>query len=345
MAGAPQQPGWADESALIAELFLPLTDARPGACGLKDDAAWFSPPLGHDLVVSTDGLIEGVHFLAGASASDVGWKALAVNVSDIVAKGAKPLLYLMNIALPEDRPSSEAAGWLRGFVAGLAQAQTAFGCALTGGDTDRTPGPLSVTITAIGSLPAGSMTPRNGARPGHVVCVCGPIGDAHLGLRLEREPGLREAWQLSTPEADHLRSQFNRPVPPVRLAEAIAKYASAAMDVSDGLIGDLEKLLSASGCAAEIFSEKIPISAPAGKVLAVQGTTIADLLTGGEDYTILAAVPEPKLAALTSDAAGLGHQVTAIGRTAEGSGLIVRDGNGHIMQFERSGWDHLSSGG
>ncbi len=343
MVSARQQLEWADESALIAELFLPLTNARPGACDLKDDAAWLSPPPGHDLVISTDGLIEGVHFLAGANPADVGWKALAVNVSDIVAKGANPLLYVMNIALPADQPTSETACWLRGFVEGLAQAQTAFGCTLTGGDTDRTPGPLSVTITAIGTLPSGTMIRRNSASTGDVVCVCGPIGDAHLGLRLEREPGLREAWQLSAPETDHLRSQFNRPVPPVRLAGAIAKHASAAMDVSDGLIADLAKLASASSCGAEITAGKIPVSDPAVKVLAAQGASIADLITGGEDYTILAAVPGPNLDALTSEAARVGHQVTAIGRMTEGSALIVLDGNGRTMQFNRPGWDHLSS--
>ncbi len=344
MERAPEKPAWADEGALIAELFVPLTNCRPGACDLKDDAAWLSPRPGHDLVISTDGLIEGVHFLAGAHPADVGWKALAVNVSDIVAKGAEPLVYLMNIALPAHRQPGVVADWLRGFAGGLSQAQSAFGCALTGGDTDRTPGPLSVTITAIGTLPAGTMTTRKGARPGDVVCVCGNIGDACLGLRLVLEPGLHDVWQLSPAEAGHLKAQFHRPAPPVRLAAAIARHASAAMDISDGLVADLSKLVSVSGCAAEIQSGKVPLSAPAAKVLATGSVGIADLMTGGEDYTILATVPETNLEALAQEAARLGQQVVPIGRIADGSGLIVRGDDGQPIEFARGGWDHLASG-
>lgn len=344
MERAPEKPEWADEGALIAELFAPLTNGLPGACDLKDDAAWLSPPPGHDIVVSTDGLIEGVHFVSGANPADVGWKALAVNVSDLVAKGAAPLVYLMNIALPADRSPRATADWLRGFAGGLSQAQSAFGCVLTGGDTDRTPGPLSVTITALGSLPAGTMTTRKGARPGDVVCVCGDIGDAHLGLRLELEPALRDVWQLSATEAGHLKAQFHRPTPPFRLAGAIAQYASAAMDISDGFVADLSKLVNASCCAAEINAAKVPVSAPAAKVLATGSVSIADLMTGGEDYTILATFPEQGLDAVAEEAARLGYRLTAIGRIAPGGGLVVLGDDGLPMQFARGGWDHLTSG-
>src|SRR5262245_48460657 len=168
----PQDDKPHGEEAIIA-LLAPLTEGDPAAFGLKDDCALVTPPPGTDLVLKTDPVAEGVHFLPGDPAGDIAWKALAVNVSDLAAKGARPLGYLMALSFPE----APAGAWMAGFVEGLRAAQAAFGCHLLGGDTDRRPGPLSISITAIGSVPRGSMVPRGSARPGDVLFVSGTIGD------------------------------------------------------------------------------------------------------------------------------------------------------------------------
>ena len=340
MPSDPNKPATGEES-LIAEYWAPLAAAFPGALALKDDCAIFAPPPGTELVVTTDALLEGVHFLPGEDASAVGWKALAVNVSDLVAKGAEPLAYLMSIALPA--PPDPA--WLGKFAAGLRRAQEAFGCHLAGGDTDRTPGPLSVSITAFGCVPSGAMVRRSTAQVGDQVYVSGTIGDATLGLALARDPGLRERCKLDHAAGATLTARFSRPHPPVALAPVLRACAAAAMDVSDGLMKDFERLCRASGVGGRIEAARVPISPAARAVLAAGGATLGELLTGGEDYEVLATVAVARTGDFERLAQRAGVHVTCIGSITGSTddGVRALEESGKTMVFTKTGWDHFHS--
>ncbi len=195
-----------------------------------------------------------MHFLAGDAPDDIAWKALAVNVSDLAAKGAKPIGYLMALSFPE----APTQGWMAGFAAGLRAAQDRFGCHLIGGDTDRRPGPLTIAITVVGSVAQGRMVRRGTARPGDVLFVSGTLGDAALGLALRKGPDLAKAWGLSPEEDAHLRRRYLRPEPRLALAPALRAHASAAMDISDGLAKDLGRMCAASGCGAHVRFADLP---------------------------------------------------------------------------------------
>jgi thiamine-monophosphate kinase len=329
----------AGEEALIAEYWAPLAAGFEGAYGLKDDCATLEPPPGNELVVTTDALIEGVHFLPAADAADVAWKALAVNVSDLVAKGATPLAYVMHVALPEvDR------AWLASFAAGLAAAQRAFGCPLAGGDTDRTPGPRTVSITAFGCMPKGRMVRRGTARPNDLVYVSGTIGDAALGLALRRDPHLRSPWNLDDAACRFVEERFSRPHPPVALAPALLAHASAAMDISDGLMKDFARLCRASEVGGRLEAGRVPLSGPARSVVAADANMLERLMSGGEDYEALACVPPAIAARFEQAAEQAGTRVTCIGAIdTPAAGIAAIDGAGAPMRFTKSGWDHFSA--
>lgn len=330
------------EEAIVA-LLAPLTDGDPGAFGLKDDCALLTPQPGTELVLKTDPVAEGVHFLPGDAPEDIAWKALAVNVSDLAAKGATPVGYLMALSFPE-APSRR---WLASFAAGLREAQTRFGCHLLGGDTDRRPGPLTVSITAIGSVPQGEMVRRGTARAGDVLFVSGTIGDAGLGLALAKEPALAAAWGLSQTEADYLIGRYRRPQPRLALAPLLRRYATAAMDLSDGVVKDLERLLRGSGIGGRLQAGDVPLSDPARKVLAREPQRLAQLLTGGDDYEILAAVSADRCDALRDAAAKAGVPIAEIGAAGpldwpeRGNGLFIDGPDGRPLAVGRAGWDHF----
>jgi len=323
------------EDELIARYFKPLAK-HPGAFGLNDDASAIAPPPGHDLVLKTDGLIEGVHFFPDDPADAVGRKALRVNLSDLAAKGAAPLGFLLAIALPK----GFSEDWLAGFAHGLGADADAYGCPLLGGDTDSTPGPISISISAFGTLPHGTMVRRAGAKAGDRVFVTGTIGDAALGLRVRKGEGA--AWKLSAAMREHLVSRFHLPQPRNALAEAVRAHASAAMDVSDGLAADLAKLCRASNVSADIAVERVPLSPAAQQTLAADAALIDPILTGGEDYEILCAVSEANVAAFTVAAARAGVPVTEIGRCVAAS-VPPRflDAQGRPIAFGRTGYSHF----
>jgi len=331
------------EEAVIA-LLAPLAEGHAGAFGLEDDCALLTPPPGSGLVLKTDPVAEGVHFLPGDAPEDIAWKALAVNVSDLAAKGATPIGYLMALSFPE----APARTWMAHFVEGLRAAQTAFGCHLLGGDTDRRPGPLTVSITVIGSVPQGGMVRRTTAPAGATLLVSGTIGDAALGLALLRDPALASAWGLSPAEAEHLVRRYRRPEPRLALAPLLRRHAAAAMDLSDGLIKDLERMLRGSGLSGRLLAAAVPLSDPARKVVAREPERLAHLLTAGDDYEVLAAVPPSACAPLRSAAATTaGVPLTEIG-TVEfsgwpeaGSGLHVEGPDGTPLTFARTGWVHF----
>jgi thiamine-monophosphate kinase len=332
------------EEAIIA-LLAPLTAGYPGAFGLKDDCALLAAPPGEDLVLKTDPIAEGVHFLPGDAAEDVAWKALAVNVSDLAAKGATPIGYLMALSFPE----APTHAWMAQFVEGLRVAQSHFGCHLIGGDTDRRPGPLTVSVTVIGSVPQGTMVRRTTAQPGCTLLVSGTIGDAALGLALAKDPALAATWRLAPAEAAYLVRRYRRPEPRLALAPLLRRYASAAMDVSDGLVKDLERMLRGSGVAGLLRAGAVPLSEAARKIVAREPERLAQLLTGGDDYEVLAAVSGSRTICeeLRAAAAAAGVPLAEVGTVASrhgtdaGSSLLVEAPDGGPMAFDRTGWAHF----
>jgi thiamine-monophosphate kinase len=323
------------EERLIARYFRPLATA-PGAFGLEDDAAIVTPPPGCDLVLTTDGVIAGVHFFPDDPPENIGRKALRMNLSDLAAKGAKPIGFLMSIALPAKIDEA----WIAGFAAGLGDDARHYGCPLLGGDTDHTPGPLSVSITAYGAVPHGAMVRRATAKAGDSIIVTGTIGDAALGVLLRRDPALAKRWRLSDTLSAHLAERYLLPQPRNALAEAVLHRASAAMDVSDGLAGDLAKLCRASGVATEIDAARVPLSDAARAVLAADPALIEPILTGGDDYEILLTLPSDKLPAFRAAAAATGIAVSEIGRMTTGQGArFMRDGK--TLSFARPSYSHF----
>ena len=324
------------EEAII-RLLAPLARGAPGALGLEDDCALLTPAPGTQLVLKTDPVAEGVHFLPDDAPEDIAWKALAVNVSDLAAKAARPLGYLMALSFPEP----PAAAWLTRFAAGLQAAQSAFGCHLLGGDTDRRPGPLTISITIIGEVEAGRMVRRATARPDDVLFVSGSLGDAALGLALRKDPALADRWQLAPAEAAHLRERYARPQPRLGLGPALRAHASAAMDISDGLAKDLARMCKASGCAAHVRLSDVPLSSAAAKAVAADPALGERTVTGGDDYEVLAAVPAAEAGAFQSMAGQAGLTVTRIGTTLAGSGIVIEDRDGRPIALDRPGWDHF----
>lgn len=295
------------ERSLIEKVLAPLTRAGSGALGLRDDAALIRPRAGHELVITQDSLQAGVHFFASDAPKRIAQKALRVNLSDLFAKGARPLGYLLSLFIPSDM--DEAA--LRAFAEGLRADQHAYGIDLLGGDTVHSPGGLALTVTMYGEVPAGRMLRRDGARPGDHVFVSGTIGDAALGL------GLLEG-RLEAPAAgyrDDLIAAYHLPQPPTELGDALRTHAEAAMDISDGLAGDLGLLCAASGVSAEITWQDVPISEAAASMLDDKPDLIRPILTGGDDYQILCTVPEASADAFAQAA---GDRVCEIGRIVAG---------------------------
>jgi thiamine-monophosphate kinase len=326
------------EEAIIA-LLAPLAEGHAGAFGLKDDCAALSTEPGMDLVLKTDPIAEGVHFPVGEPPEDIGWRALAVNVSDLAAKGATPVAYLLALSFPEP-PTRQ---WMTGLADGLREAQERFGCHLIGGDTDRRPGPITLSTTIIGSVPKRRMVRRATAKSGDALFVSGTIGDAALGLALAKDFAQAAAWGLTQDEAARLIVRFRRPEPRVALAPALLQYAAAAMDVSDGLVKDLGRMLRASGAAGRLDAGSVPLSAGARKMAAHAPDGLARLITGGDDYEILASVPRAKGAAFVAAAAACGVPMTRIGEVLSGApALSVMGPDGKPLPLPAgTGWDHF----
>ena len=324
------------EDRLIARYFAPLA-RHPGALGLSDDAAILTPPEGYDVVLKADAIIAGVHFFPDDPAHAIARKALRVNLSDLAAKGAEPAGFLLSLALPD----GVTEDWLDGFARGLEADADHYRCPLMGGDTDRTPGPAMVAIAAFGWVPRGTMVRRSGAHIGDALLVTGTIGDASLGLRLRHDPGAAERWGLGDAFRDHLARRYLLPTPRSAVALMVHANASAAMDISDGLVGDLAKLCGASGVSAEVALARVPLSEAARRVLAAEPALLETLLTGGDDYEILCTMPPDQVDTFRGGAAAVGVAVTEIGRIAAGQGARFVDDEGQAMTFARTSYSHF----
>jgi len=321
-----------NEDRMIARFFAPLA-THSGALGLSDDAAVVAPPPGCDLVLTADGLVGGMHFFTDDAADTIARKALRVNLSDLAAKGAAPLGFLLTLALP---PEIDEA-WLGEFARGLAEDAAHYQCPLLGGDSVRTPGPVTISVTMTGCVPSGDMVRRAGATPGDVVFVSGSIGDAALGLALRKGA----AWKLDESGRRHLADRYLLPQPRNKLADAVRTHASAAMDVSDGLAGDLAKLCRVSQVAAEIEVARVPLSEAARAVITVDSAVLEMALTGGDDYEILCTVAPDNCESFRAAARAAAIPVSEIGRIVAGEGTRFIGSDGAALVFRRAAFSHF----
>ena len=296
--------------------------------GIGNDGAVLKSSPGMELVVTVDTLIEGIHFPADTNPEAIGFKCLAVNLSDLAAMGAKPAWLTLSLTLPE--PDED---WLSRFCLGLFELAERYGMALVGGDTTR--GTLSVTITAMGFVPSSQAIRRDGARPGDAVYVTGRLGDAGLGLA-----ALHKVKMLRSRNRDYCLSRLNRPEPRVEAGLILRDYASAAIDISDGLVADLAHILSASRVGASIQLASLPLSEAFQETFGTKPEwEIA--LTSGDDYELLFTVPEAKVPSLLKRICDFDCDFTRIGRieTLRGLRLITEDGGEYTL--ERAGYNHF----
>ena len=323
------------EDSLIARYFKPLA-TDPGAFGLLDDAAVLQAQ-GDDIVVTTDAIVEGVHFLPDDPPDGIARKALRVNLSDLAAKGATPAGFVLTLAL---RSAEDA--WLAPFARGLGEDAALFGCPLLGGDTVSTPGPQMISITAFGRVPAGKMVHRRGAQPGDRIVVTGTIGDAALGLAILKGGAVATALAADAVARELLVGRYRVPQPRNALAQAVRDHAGAAMDVSDGLAGDLAKLCAASGVSAVIDAASIPLSATTATLLAKRAVEIEAIVCGGDDYEILCAIPAHRWEVFEHAAGLAGVAVTSIGTVMSGvAAPRFLDGQGTEITLQRLSYSHF----
>jgi len=321
------------EFELIDRYFRPLA-GDPGALSLTDDAAVYDPPHGEEVVLKADLIAEGIHFFADDPPKSIAAKALRVNLSDLAAKGAIPVGYLLSLALKPDWEED----WIAGFAAGLAVDQVTYGVTLFGGDTSRASGGTVVSVAAIGRAPVGRIVRRNGARPGDAIFVSGTIGDAALGLRIRL--GTLDAMPAGK-AADHLLDRYLHPQPRVALAPVVLGFATASLDISDGLVGDLAHVCRQSGVGAEIAAAAVPLSAGAKAMVAADPSALATVMTGGDDYEVLATVPETRAEAFATAAAEAGVPVTRIGRIIEGGTPPTVLGPDGPIRFDHASHTHF----
>ncbi|MGA0586158.1 thiamine-phosphate kinase [Dyella sp. KRB-257] len=302
--------------------------------GMGDDAALLAVPAGQELAVAIDTLVEGVHFPHGTAPADIGWKALAVNLSDLAAMGATPAWALLALTLPE-LPAAAQAARVDGLADGFAQLAQAYGVALVGGDT--TCGPFTLSVAVHGFVPPGQALRRDGARVGDLVFVTGTLGDAAAGL------------QRLAPSADpdeekrraFLRARLHRPLPRVAAGLSLRGRASACIDISDGLLADLGHLCAASAVGAEIELARLPLSS-ALLGSCDEAAAHDHALAGGDDYELCFTVPPARAGEVQADLARLGCGAARIGRIVEAPGVRVRGADGAWITPVRRGWDHFA---
>ena len=316
------------EFAFIAERLRPLAAGTPAALQLEDDAALLDLPAGMTLVLTKDAMVAGVHFLADDPPGEIAQKLLRVNLSDLAAMGAAPVGYLLALA----RAKALTDDWLAEFCAGLAADQRTFGIGLLGGDTVSTPGPLTLSLTALGEVPKGQALRRRGARPGDDLWVSGALGDAALGLLV-----LQGKLEPPVAARHHLIERYRLPQPRLALGQALRGLAHAAIDISDGLLADLGHILETSGIGAELWADQLPLSDAARELPGARDAALA----GGDDYELLFTAPRGRREEVAALAKDLALPLTRIGSTNAGSGLRVVDAAGQQVPTISRGWQHF----
>jgi thiamine-monophosphate kinase len=312
------------EFEAIATLFAPLAAKAPGALGLTDDAAVLALPPEQELVVTVDALVESVHFLRGDPPDAVAKKSLRVNLSDLAAKGATPHAYLLSLSLA---PWVDNA-WLAAFARGLGEDQERYGITLIGGDTTSTPGPLTLSVTAMGAVPRGKMLKRSGAQAGDLVFVSGTIGDAGGGLAVLKGEAANDAGLID---------RYRLPQPRSELGPKLLGFASASLDVSDGLIADLGHIAQTSGVRIAVDAARVPLSDAYRKIIGEDDAAIIRAATAGDDYEIAFTAP----ASAGGTIASLGFPVTEIGRVESGAAVVLIGRDGKPLTVVKGGWTHF----
>ncbi|WP_202526223.1 thiamine-phosphate kinase [Sneathiella litorea] len=321
------------EFALIDGILKPLAAGTPAALGLTDDAAVLTPAKGKDLVLTKDAMVAGVHFRESDMPGDIARKLLRVNLSDLAAMGAEPVGYLLATFWPEALPLS----WIQEFADGLGQDQEEFGIGLLGGDTVRTPGPLSLSLTAIGEVAKEKALRRNGAGAGDLIVVSGTIGDGALGLLALQE----ELADLDPTEQEYLEDRYHLPNPRLSLGQALVGRATSCIDISDGLIADIGHIAEESGLAAVIQWKKVPLSDAAKIAVESDDALVERVLTGGDDYELAFTLPLDQRDDLVKLAKEGGVSLAIIGEMVEGEGVRVMQEEGVEMPISSSGWQHF----
>jgi thiamine-monophosphate kinase len=322
-----------DEFSLIARLFAPLSVRHPGALGLTDDAALIDGPGGRQWALTADAMVAGVHFLPDDPPDLIARKLVRVNLSDLAAMGAKPFAIMLASCFPGD--VSEL--WLECFASGLKTDCETYSIALIGGDTVATPGPLTLALTAIGELAGESALLRSNARSGDNIWVSGPIGDAAFGLLV----GQGKAPFLRPETAQSLLNRYRLPSPRTTLGPALISLAHAAMDISDGLVGDLGHICRASGVGAEISADKVPLSEAVQTALAAGLGDFQRVLTGGDDYELLFTAPAGRTADIKALGRALDLNPTPIGRIIDGDAVRVIGTDGRPIALVGGGYRHF----
>ena len=317
------------EFGRITQYFAPLAADYPGAFELRDDAAVLVPSDGAELVITTDTIVDGVHYVGDEAPGLIAAKLLRVNLSDLAAMGAEPRAYTLNMALPPTFDDS----WVAAFAAGLAADQDRYGIVLIGGDCVATPGPATLTITGFGEVPVGGALRREGAKPGDVVFVSGTIGDAAIGLLAARDG-------LAVPGVAALIDRYRSPRPRLALGRHLRGLVHAATDISDGLVADLNHIVAVSGVSARIDAVAVPLSTAARAALAADANLMATILTGGDDYELVFTAPRSSAENLATLANEIDVPITAIGEIQEGEGVAVFDATGNRIPLSRSGYAH-----
>jgi len=323
-----------DEFDLIAKYFAPLSGE--GSFGLLDDAALLPIPDDKKLVVTQDALAADVRFFSDDLPRLIAKKALRVNISDLVAKGSIPFAYSLALGLGEDWNEK----WIAAFAKGLTEDQAGFDMVLTGGDTYKSPGGTTISITAFGLVDAEGYTSRLGAIAGDAIFVTGTIGDAALGLKLKQ--GKIDSRIFGKHEKSFLQERYLLPQPTSMMAPVIAEFASASMDISDGFVGDLEKLCKASNVGAKINLAKVPMSAPVSKIVQILPEHIQTALTGGDDYELLFTVPQILVTEFRAATYLLPISISKIGvvNDAKDSVMMLND-DGSQLSFENTSYKHF----
>jgi thiamine-monophosphate kinase len=321
------------EFAAIHTVFTPLALNYAGSLGLRDDAALLRLAQGQELVVTTDAISEGIHFLGTEAPEWIAKKLLRSNLSDLAAMGAKPECYFLSIMLPEN--TSDA--WIARFGQGLAEDQALFGIQLAGGDTITTKGLFSASVTAMGTVKMGTSLRRSGAKAGNTIYVSGTLGDSALGLALLQE---RLGVEVSPVDSLWLKERYFLPHPRVGLGQKLVGVVSAAMDISDGLVQDLGHICAASGVGAVLHRKWLPLSDAAAHVIDKQDDWWQAVLAGGDDYELLFTVPATAQEQVKAIGEELHLKLTMVGEIVAGEGVSVQDEHGIDVTPERGGYSH-----
>ncbi len=319
------------EFSFISKLLSPLTFNNKEALGLKDDAAIIPSKPGYDIVITKDMIAEGTHFFKGDDPKNLAKKLLRVNISDLAAKGATPYCCFLSIALPKNISEK----WLKDFSSSLKEDLNLYGLFLSGGDTIAHNGNLVLSLTALGLIKKNKTILRSGAKEGDLIFVTGNIGDSYLGLQI-----LKGDLQTTKKNCELLVSRYHLPQPRIQIGKKLVNIASSAVDISDGLIADLEHICECSEAAAIINLNDIPLSTMARDITKKHPNLLLNIISGGDDYEILFTASQDKFKQIKQLSKSSGIPIIKIGSITKGKNIRLLDDNGKEIEIKNKGYEH-----